>query len=118
MQSFIKCYDAVSVVIDEATIQFAPLLKENKEKRKILEQYCDAIDTLAKQFNAIEFGATVDETKTTVEIEMVCPEMALRSNTHAYYALAEKAVTFGFSVSNDGDIVVRFEFPSLWEKAV
>ena len=34
MGSFIKCFDAVSMVVDEATSRFAPIWKENKESKK------------------------------------------------------------------------------------
>ena len=33
MGSFVKCFDAVSMVVDEATSRFAPIWKENKESK-------------------------------------------------------------------------------------
>ena len=38
MDSFVKCFDVVSMVVDEANSQFAPLWKPNEEKYKILKQ--------------------------------------------------------------------------------
>lgn len=34
MGSFVKCFDTVSMVIDEATSQFAPIWKEDKESKR------------------------------------------------------------------------------------
>ena len=58
--AFVNCFDVVSMVVEEATSQFAPLWKLNKESNKILEQYCSVIDSLAEEFGGESFDVTSD----------------------------------------------------------
>lgn len=112
----IKCFDVVSMVIDEATAQFAPVWTANRENKKILEQYCEAIDELAKEFQGISYEVNVDTIKMTIGIKMECGDIILNSKTNTYYKLAQRAISFGFSQSEDGNLVAEFVFPSIWEK--
>lgn len=48
MESVIKCFDVVGMVVDEASEQFKPLWRVNDEKLDILHEYCDAIDGILK----------------------------------------------------------------------
>lgn len=115
---FAKCFDVVSMVVDEATSQFAPIWKENEEKKEILEQYCEVIDSLSNEFDGESFEVDVDDIKMTISIKLECQDMTLRSKNHKYYELAQRAVSFGLSVSESGNLVVEFVFPSIWERAV
>ncbi len=45
----IKCYDAVSEVIDEASSQFAPSWVEDTEKRNALKLACELIDSYVER---------------------------------------------------------------------
>lgn len=118
MGSFVKCFDVVSMVVEEATSQFAPLWKVNNERYKILKQYCEVIDSLASEFDGESFEADIDDIKMTIGIKMECKDMTIKSQTHKYYSLAQRAVSFGFSAADNGNIVVEFVFPSVWDKAV
>ena len=57
MSSFAKCFDVVSMVVDEATAQFAPIWRPNNEKLRILKQYCGVLDSLAEGFGGVAFAA-------------------------------------------------------------
>lgn len=118
MGSFVKCFDTVSMVVDEATSQFAPIWKENKESKRILAQYCRVIDALSDEFGGESFEIDVDDVKMTITIKLECQDMTLESQKHKYYDLAQRALSFGFSVSESGNLVVEFVFPSIWERAV
>lgn len=114
--AFVRCFDVVSMVVEEATKQFKPLWKLNQEDNKILEQYCSAIDFLAEEFGGKSFDVTVDEILMTIEISMECDEMVISSKAHRFYSLAERANMFGFSVSEEGNLNIKFVFPSIWVK--
>lgn len=47
--SFVKCFDVVSMVTEEAIKRFAPLWKLDRECNRILKQYCSVIDSLAEE---------------------------------------------------------------------
>lgn len=117
MGSFVKCFDAVSMVVEEATAQFAPIWKLDKEKYRILKQYCEALDAIAEEFDGRSFDVEIDDIAMTIAITLECPELIIESNNHRYCSLAQRAISFGFSVSEDGLLNAKFVFPSVWEKA-
>ena len=115
--SCIKCFDVVSMVADEATKQFSPLWVLDKEKYDILKQYCGSLDVLAKEFESESFEAEVDDIEMTISITMECPDIVIYTAKHIFCELVERTVRFGFSVSENGDLNVKFVFPSVWDKA-
>lgn len=115
--NYVNCFDVVSMVVDEATAQFTPIWKINNDDYRILQQYCRALDALASEFDGETFEVSINDDK-TVSIMMECEDMTIKTRVHDYYELAQRAVSFGFSVSEDGDLVIEFVFPSVWEKAV
>lgn len=112
----VKCFDIVSMVTEEATSQFAPLWKVNTEKQKVLEQYCEALDELAEEFDGESFEVDVDDIKMTIAITMECEDMTIESSSHKFYALAQRAIALQFFASDDDLLGVRFTFPSIWDK--
>lgn len=116
MNNVIKCFDVVSMVVDEAATRFAPLWKINEEKYRILEQYCNVLDSLAEEFDGESFDVEVDEIAMTITITMECAEITILSQNHKYYSLAQNTVAFGFSVSEEGLLCAKFTFPSVWDK--
>lgn len=115
--SFVKCFDAVSMVVEEATKQFAPFWELDDDNYKILKQYCTVIDSLAEEFDGESFDVSVDNIKMTVEIILECTDITIESASHIFYKLAQRSNTLGFSVSEDGNLNVKFVFPSVWRKS-
>lgn len=116
MSSFVKCFDVVSMVVDEATSQFSPLWKLNREKYRILKQYCGVLDSLAEEFDGESFDVEIDDIAMTISITMECHDVTIESQNHKYYSLAQRAIAFGFSTSEDGLLCAKFVFPSVWDK--
>ena len=42
--------------------------------------------------------------------------MTIESPQHKYFALAQRAVSFGFAATESGAMAVEFVFPSIWER--
>lgn len=116
--SNVKCYDVVEMVLDEASKQFAPLLRENEERKQILKSYCEVIDSLAEEFNAESFDVEVDDVKMTISIKMECPDITITSERHSFYELVGHAIAVHFLNGEDDLMAVEFVFPSIWEKPV
>lgn len=116
MSSFVKCFDAVSMVVEEANNQFSPLWKLDKEKYRILEQYCQVIDALSDEFEGVSYDVEIDDIAMTIAITLECKDISIQQQSHKYYALAQRAIVFGFSTSEDNNLNVRFVFPSVWNK--
>lgn len=117
MNNIVKCFDVVSMVVEEATKQFAPIWKLNKEKYDILKQYCQVIDDLSDEFDGISYEVNVDDIALTIAITLECQDVVIEKQSHKYYELIQRTNTFGFSVSEDGNLNVNFVFPSVWERA-
>lgn len=114
--SFIKCFDVASMVIDDATERFSPLWKPNSERLDIFKEYCDAIDKLSKEFDGESFEVEVDEISLEITVSLECDEVIIESSNHILYELAKRTVKYGFSVSDEGNLLVKFVFPSLWDR--
>lgn len=115
---FVKCFDAVEMVTDEATKRFAPLFQENRESKNILHQYCDALDSIAQEFDGESFEVEVDEINMTIGIKLECPDIVIQTKEHRFCALAARALALKFSHGEGDTVAVEFVFPSIWEKAV
>lgn len=114
--SFVKCFDVVEMVVEEANKQFAPFWEMNEERYKILRQYCDAIDSLSSECNGEAYEVEIDDNAKTVAITMDCGVMVVDQQNHKLTALAQRTESIGFSVSEEGKLAIKFVFPSLWEE--
>jgi len=114
--SFVKCFDVISMVTDEAVKRFSPIWKEDEEKKVILRQYCDAIDSITKEFNMESIEVEVDEITMNISIDLGCDELTIENNNHVFYSLARRAIRFEL-LAHDDKLVVRFVFPSIWCRA-
>lgn len=115
--AFVKCFDVVTMVTDEATAQFGPSFRENKERKQILELYCGVMDKLAEEFGGESFEVEVDEIKMTIAVRMECEDIIIQSHDHLFYKLAMHALSVRFSHVNSNAMAIEFVFPSIWEKA-
>lgn len=113
---FVKCFDVVEMVTDEASAQFKPLFRESREAKDILRQYCEELDALATEFNGESFEVEVDDAQMTIAIRMECPDIIIQSGQHRFFVLARNALAVRFSHGEHDTVAVEFVFPSIWEK--
>lgn len=114
---YIRCVDLVSEMVEEANCQFSPAWQVNQESFNILKQYCSVIDSFIDEFHNVAYGVSIDEIYKTVSVTMECIDVVARSANHKFYELIKRSDEFSFSVSKEGNLNVKFVFPSLWEKA-
>lgn len=115
--SFVNCFDTASMVIEDANERFAPLWKVDLEKLNVFKQYCGAVDLLAEEFDGESYEVEVDEITMEISVALECGEIVIKSKDHVLYELAKRAVRCGFSAASDDNLLVRFVFPSIWDKA-
>lgn len=115
--SVVKCYDVANMVIEDANERFAPLWKINTELLKVFKDYCNAIDSLVEEFGGTSFEVEVDEITMDVTVVLECDEVVIEKDNHVLYELAKRTIRYGFSVSEDGNLLIKFVFPGLWSKA-
>lgn len=115
--SFIKCFDIASMVIDDATERFRPSMRLNHERVDIFKQYCSALDELSNEFEGESFEVEVNEITMEITVALECDEVVIESSNHVFYELVKRAVKYGFATSEEGNLIIKFVFPSLWDKA-
>lgn len=115
--SFVNCFDVASMVIEEANVRFAPLFRENREKLKIFEGYCEAIDTLSHEFNGESLTVEVDEELMTISVTMISPDILIDHREHIFYELLRRSLTVRFSVDGE-NLATTFVFPSIWDRVI
>ena len=113
---FIKSYDTANFVIEDANERFAPLWKPNADKIKIFEEYCQAIDSLVDEFGGISLDVEVNEISMEITISLECEEIVVEKNNHVLYELIKRTIRYGYSVSEDGNLLIKFVFPGIWDK--
>lgn len=112
----VKCFDVVSMVVDEATEEFGGFFwKLNQESYDILKQYCDVIDSLSDEFGGIAYDVSVDDITHMISITLECDEIVIINKKHRFYDLAERSELLKFSISKNGNLNVGFVFPSVWD---
>lgn len=113
----VKCFDVAEMVINEANERFAPLWKVNDEDLDVFREYCEAVDTLAEEFDGESYEVEVDELNMNITVALECDEIEITSPDHVFYDLLERAVAVAMSASGPDTMKVKFTFPSLWERA-
>lgn len=88
---FVKCYDVVKMVTEEATKQFGVLLKVDEEKLHKLKSCCEMIDDLSKKFDGISYEVEVNDETTDITISLVFGEFETDKTTSSFYDLIKMA---------------------------
>lgn len=114
----VECFDAVKMVVEEADRQFGVRWRINKKYYDILKQYCEFIDVLTKEHNGVAYEVEVDDIEMTISIGIECAELMVSKSINLLCELAKRTVSFGFTPSDDGNILVKFIFPSIWERSL
>lgn len=111
---FVKCYDAVTMVTDEATRQFSPLLQEDADRKMMLQESCEMIESMANQFNGTAYETNVDRDTMEIAITLTCAEFETDATSSKFYELLERAKKFRLKAVGDDCIEVTFVFDGIW----
>ena len=115
--SFVKCFDAVTMVTDEATKQFGSLLREDQSKKDTLRVHCNIIDSLVEKFEGVSFEVEVDDTTTDITISLECGEFEIESGSDDFYKMLSSAKQISFNAIDEDTIQINFKFGGIWGKA-
>lgn len=115
---FVKCFDAVTMVTDEATKQFSPLLQEDADKKRALQELCEMIESLADQFDGVAYETEVDDETTEISISLTCAEFETNAASSKFYELLQCAKKVGFRAVEEDHIEMTFTFNGIWTAVV
>lgn len=51
-----------------------------------------------------------------VTVALECDEVIIERDNHPLYELAKRTIRYSFSVSEEGNLIIKFVFPRLWDK--
>lgn len=118
-----KLFDIVSSIVEEGCSQFNAAAASvgayewvvHEEHYGILSTYCDAIDRISDEFNGISYDVEMDETTGEITISLECSDFSATSSEHVFFDLIKHTEKWGFSVSDDGNLLMTFRFPTVLE---
>lgn len=113
----IKCYEAVSMVTDEATSQFGFSYYVNEERQNELEYSCDLIDKLAEECHGVSYDVEVDDLTTEVSVTLECEELIVKERDSIFYELLERVNRLKFGLSGE-NLCIKFTFDSIWDRVI
>lgn len=113
----ITCYDAVGIMLDEATKQFSPVFKEDSEKKRKFERYCDWITLISDGFGGEAYDIEIDDVTMDISIALTCKEIETSKQTPVFYMLLSKAKNVELTAVDDTYIKISLVFPGIWVQA-
>ena len=116
--SFVTCYDAVSMVLDDAEERFGQTWKLNQEALKRLKSDCKLLDAVVQDFNCDSIEAEVDEESMDLIVTLFCEDMTLEyGRSHPYFKLIQHTDSFGFRNGGEDRLLVFFRFGGIFARA-
>lgn len=111
----IKCFDILDTVIQEATERFSPVLALNEAHYNVLKEYCSVIDSLSDEFEGVAYTVEVNDINGSISIELECGDVTIKNQNHVFYSLARRTTSFSVTSNPENeDLIVKFEFPGVW----
>ena len=113
------CFDLVREAIDLTLKCSCGDFSTIPERIEILEEYCEAIDDVARFSNASRAFAKITDDRLRVVVGFETSYMSAKSKDSILYELIERSTKFTISHVNENKMKVSFEFPSVFKvKAV
>ena len=127
----ITCWDAVQMVLEEATEEFDPEWREDAEKKDILREYCVAIGYIAGRAGSTFYHVTVDPDTKRITISLDVTDLKIRGSLgttqkdrYGYELrdlplsmLIDRAILFRICIDEEtGHPMMVFAFPGIWER--
>lgn len=113
----ITCYDVVRIMLDEATKQFSPAFKEDSEKKRELERYCDWITIISDEFGGESYDIEIDDVTIDISVSLTCKEIKTTEQTPALYMLLSRTKSVELEAVDDTYIKIKFVFNGIWVQA-
>ncbi|MBP5462708.1 MAG: hypothetical protein J6Y20_11395 [Lachnospiraceae bacterium] len=115
---FAKCYDVVSMVLEEASSRFGVLWEVDAEKQNVLKRCCEIIDSFVPEFDGIAFDVEVDEITMDIRVSLICRDIIIENSSSAIYKVIGHTKRFAIKTADEEDAVqVDFVFAGIWNKA-
>lgn len=118
--SFVKCYDVVKMVADEATERFGSIWYVSDEDVSILKARCKVIDSLARRFNGVSYEVNVDEDNMDIIISLVCDMFEIVDKNDEFFTMIGQTKTFSIEPCDKDSIQIKlnFVFDGIWHPTI
>ena len=115
---FVKCFDVVSMVVEEANNQFGVTWNIDKEKERDLKRVCVNIDFLSDEFNGVAFEVDINEITMDITVSLICAEIIVENASHRLFDVLKCTKRFAIKPAEDlTNTQIDFVFPGIWERS-
>lgn len=115
--SFIKSFDTISIIVDEARERFHNLWIINEDKMASIESCCKYIDILIQEFDCDSMEVRVDEDTMDLIVTMDFFDMTLeRSTSNAFMSIINNVKSFSFRSDKEDTVSLSFVYDGIWKR--
>jgi len=112
------CYDSVMEIVDKATEEFSPRYTVNQKRRSMLDDICDAVDTLVSEVDCEFVDVSVDDISKQLTIAVVCDEVIFEhGRSNGFFDLIQMLDSFSFSKKGRESIQIALNINDMWERS-
>lgn len=109
--SFVTCYDAVSMVLDDAAERFGQNRKLNQETLERLQAACKLMDSIVEEIDCDSIEAEIDENTMDLIVTLCCEDLTMcYGRSHPFFKIIQHADSFGFRNGGENRLLVFFRF--------
>lgn len=109
--SFVTCYDAVSMVLDDAAERFGQNWKLNQDALKRLKDDCKLMDSIVEEINCDSIEAEIAEDTMDLIVTLCCEDLTMcYGRSHPFFKIIQHANYFGFRNGGENRLLVFFRF--------
>ena len=115
--SFVTCYDAVSMVLDDAAERFGQAWRIDNDALKRLKNDCRDLDAIVREFNCDSVEAEVDEETMDLMVSLFCEEMTLENGrSNSFFKVIQHCSSFGFRNAGEDCLQIFFRYRGLFAR--
>lgn len=115
--SFIKSFDTISIIVDEARERFHNLWSLNEDKMASIKSYCRDIDILIQDFDCESIEVRVDEDTMDLIVTIDFFDMTLeRGTSNAFMGVIDNVKSFSFRSDKEDTVSLSFVYDGMWKR--
>lgn len=110
MSGFVKCYDTLEMVIEDATKQLGVVFCENAKAKSDLKVICDNIDSMIEQYGGVSYEVSMDRATMDVTISLVCEGFETEREISSFHRVCACAKKLVFKQADEDHVQIDFIF--------
>ena len=109
----LTCFDVVEMVMEDATVQFAPLTVD-VDRLAELKDLCEKMDQLTTELQAESFEVEIDEVTTEIAMSVICEEFEISKTSVLISAILNQVQEFQVRAKKLEQLCLEFRVKGIW----